>query len=241
MVEMLAVLAVLSVLSAVIYPAFQHARAQAERVECLGNMRQIMAAMIVYTSDHNGRLPTQAKLSFPYTDWSARLTNYLGHCWDPSSHATVFKCPSDSNRRNKVAPFYDWKFFWRSYAVNGTNAWCSGYQIPWPGITNTPRRLAEVPLHVFLVGENHGIDGGTAPGMSGAYIEVSEMESLQGHASANHGPIGGSGAASTADERGGGNYGFADGRVEFHYRSEVKNETHIGVFNGGRNDPWKWK
>jgi hypothetical protein len=71
-------------------------------------------------------------------------------------------------------------------------------------------------------------------------VEVSEMESLQGHASANHRDVGPLGVASTENANGGGNYGYPDGRREFHMRSDVMNETHLGVFNGGPNDPWKW-
>lgn len=243
--ETLIAIGVLSVLVAVLMPTIHSAQERAKRIQCLSNERQILVAMIHYSSDYNGYLPTQAKTSFPYTDWSARLTNYLSWNWtldNPDSHC-VFTCPGDRNGRKTGSAPYSWKRFWRSYAVNGENGgntWADGYNIPWPTREDTPMKLARVPVHVILIGENHGIDGGTAAGNSGGYVEVSEMENLQGHASANHRDVGPLGIASTDNSNGGGNYGYPDGRVEFHYRTELMNETHVGVFNGGSNDPWKW-
>ena len=240
--EVLIAVSVLSVLIAALMPTLRSAHERARRIECLSNQRQILTAMIHYSSDYNGYLPTQAKSTFPYTDWSARLTNYLSWNWtlaNPNPRC-VLTCPSDRNGRKTGTAPYSWKRFWRSYAVNGQNAWSAGYNIPWPAPEETPMKLARVPSRVILIGENHGIDGATVAGNSGAYMEVSEMESLQGHASANHRDVGPLGVASTDNSNGGGNYGYPDGRVEFHYRTELMNETHVGIFNGGDNDPWKW-
>lgn len=237
--ELLVTITIIAVLTSFLLPALRSAREKANRIACLNNERQIAIALIVYSGENDGYLPTQATWVFPYTDWSARLTNLLSRTWVTNNCATVFKCPSDNNRRNTVAPSFNWKYFWRSYAVNGTNAWCAGYKVPWPSILGRPVKLSEVPLHVVLIGENHGIDGSTAPGMSGAYVEVSEMENLQGHASANHRDTRRGAVASTTDENGGGNYCYADGRVEFHYRSQYANPNP--AFDGGPNDPWKWR
>ena len=240
--EILVAIAVLAVLTAVLLPTIHSAQERARRIECLSNERQILMAIIHYSADYNGTLPTQAQTTFPYSDWSSRLTNYFGGDWtlaNPNPRC-VFTCPGDRNERKSGSDPYSWKRFWRSYAVNGTNQWSEGYNVPWPDSELTPRKLAQIPSHVILIGENHGIDGGTGPGNSGAYVEVSEMESLQGYASANHRDIGPLGVASTDNPNGGGNYGFPDGRIEFHSRPDLMNETHVGVFNGGSNDPWKW-
>jgi prepilin-type processing-associated H-X9-DG protein len=242
MIELLIASAVLIVLMAVLLPTIHTAQARARRIACVSSQRQILMAMISYSADNNGSLPTQAKTTFPYTDWSARLTNYFSGNWglsNPDSRC-IFTCPEDKNERKSGTAPYSWKRFWRSYAVNGTNTWSEGYHVPWSSPEETPMKLGQVPAHVILIGENHGIDGATGPGTSGAYVEVSEMESLQGHASAMHRDNGPLGIASTDNSNGGGNYGFADGRVEFHLRDEFNNETHVGVFNGGANDPWKW-
>lgn len=240
--ELLVAMAVLSVLVAVLMPAIHTARERTKRISCLANERQILMAMMSYAADNNGYLPTQAKSTFPYTDWSARLTNYFDGNWAQSNPESrcVFTCPDDQNGRKTDALPYSWKRFWRSYAVNGTNDWSAGYNVAWPDSEATPMKIGAIPTHVILIGENHGIDGATPSGSSGAYVEVSEMENMKGHASANHRDNGPLGVASTDDSNGGGNYGYPDGRVEFHMRSELNNETHVGVFDGGVNDPWKW-
>jgi prepilin-type N-terminal cleavage/methylation domain-containing protein len=237
--EVLIAVAILTILSAVLLPTLHTARERSRRITCLSNERQILMAMMSYAADNNGYLPTQAMTASPYTDWSARLTNYMDGSWSPSNPnpRCVFTCAGDRNERRAVAQ----KRFWRSYAVNGTNQWSVGFNVPWPSSEETPMKLGQIPARVILIGENHGIDGGTVPGSSGAYVEHSEMENLQGHASAMHRETGLSGVASTTDANGGGNYSYPDGRVEFHPRSELMNETHVGSFNGGVNDPWKWQ
>ena len=206
---------------------------RAQRTACVSNIRQIVIAMQLYAGEHNQMLPTQAVYSGTFEpDWSSQLTNYLG------GNADIFKCPSDENARRTN---FNGRA-WRSYCVNGTNAWCeawaSPYKCPWPDAEGAPRRLYEIPQHVFLISENHGVDGATPPGTSGAVVGISEMESMNGQASAMHRDLGASPTASTDNENGGGNYGFADGRVEFHTREQYKNPN--AAFDGGPRDPWKW-
>jgi prepilin-type N-terminal cleavage/methylation domain-containing protein/prepilin-type processing-associated H-X9-DG protein len=227
LIELLVVAAIVAIMGALVLPALRSARERSKRISCGNNVRQIVLAMHYYSNDYDGLLPQQAVYSGSYTpDWSGRLTNYL------QNTTAVFRCPSDNNARRFAGAY-------RSYAVNGTNAWVSGYNCPWPSPQGTPMRLSDVPNRIIVLAENHGIDGGTPPGQSGAVVGLSEMEGVQGHASAMHRDVGALGTASTSDENGGGNYGFVDGRVEFHYRSEFKNPN--AAFDGSANDPWKWE
>jgi prepilin-type N-terminal cleavage/methylation domain-containing protein/prepilin-type processing-associated H-X9-DG protein len=227
LIELLVVVAIISILTALLLPGLRSARERAKRIACGNNERQILYAMHYYANDFDGFLPRQAVYSGSYSpDWSGRLTNYL------QNQVAVFRCPSDNNARRFAGAY-------RSYALNGTNAWVAGYNCPWPAPEGMSKRLNDIPPQVFVLGENHGIDGGTPPGLSGAVVGISEMEGMQGHASAMHRDVGAFGVASTTDENGGGNYGYADGRVEFHYRSQFKNPN--GAFDGTPNDPWKWQ
>lgn len=227
LVELLVVIAIISILTALVLPAIRSSRERTKRIACGNNERQILLAMVYYSNDYDGLLPRQAIYSGSYSpDWSGRLTNYL------QGNTAVFKCPSDNNGRRFAGPY-------RSYAVNGTNAWVSGFKCPWPAPEGIPSRMQDVPNRIILIAENHGIDGGTAPGQSGAVVGVSEMEGIQAFASAMHRDVGAMGVASTSDENGGGNYGYPDGRVEFHYRSQFKNPS--AAFDGSDNDPWKWQ
>jgi prepilin-type processing-associated H-X9-DG protein len=58
---------------------FQVARSQSQRDQCLGNLKQIGVAVLMYTQDHNGNLPDQE-------NWTEPLLPYLK---DPS----IFACP----------------------------------------------------------------------------------------------------------------------------------------------------
>jgi len=227
LIELLVVAAIISILTALVVPALRSSRERSKRIACANNVRQIVLAMYYYSNDYDGLLPQQAVYTGNYSpDWSGRLTNYL------QNTTAVFRCPSDNNGRRFAGAY-------RSYAVNGTNSWVSGFNCPWPSPQGTPKRLGDIPNRIILIAENHGVDGGTAPGQSGAIVGLSEMEGIQGFASAMHRDVGAMGTASTSDENGGGNYGYPDGRVEFHYRSQYKYPN--AAFDGSDNDPWKWQ
>jgi prepilin-type processing-associated H-X9-DG protein len=56
-VELLAVCATIGVLTAMIVPASTRILRNADQVRCASNWRQYGRALLLYTSDHNGRLP----------------------------------------------------------------------------------------------------------------------------------------------------------------------------------------
>src|SRR5436190_4001931 len=170
LIELLVVAAIISILTALILPALRSSRERSKRIACANNVRQIVLAMYYYSNDYEGLLPQQAIYTGNYSpDWSGRLTNYL------QNTTAVFRCPSDNNGRRFAGAY-------RSYAVNGTNAWVSGFKCPWPSPQGIPMRLQDVPNRIILIAENHGIDGGTGPGQSGAVVGVSEMEGIQAFA-----------------------------------------------------------
>jgi prepilin-type processing-associated H-X9-DG protein len=57
MVEMLVVAAIISIMIAIITPAYRSIKEDAQRVQCLSNLRQIGAASALYLSDHNNVFP----------------------------------------------------------------------------------------------------------------------------------------------------------------------------------------
>ena len=98
LVELLVVIGIIAVLVAILLPALSKARAQAYRVACLSNLRQIGVALIGYASDGRGWFPAPAAQGRPYPDdwvhWqpdrdlaASAVAPYLG------SDARVLVCP----------------------------------------------------------------------------------------------------------------------------------------------------
>jgi prepilin-type N-terminal cleavage/methylation domain-containing protein/prepilin-type processing-associated H-X9-DG protein len=57
LIELLVVIAILAILAAFLFPVFAQARAQARKVACTSNLRQITLAFQMYGDDHDGKTP----------------------------------------------------------------------------------------------------------------------------------------------------------------------------------------
>lgn len=60
LIELLVVIAIIAILAAMLLPALGKAKAQALRVECLGNQKQLVLTWRLYQDDNNGRMPVNA-------------------------------------------------------------------------------------------------------------------------------------------------------------------------------------
>jgi prepilin-type N-terminal cleavage/methylation domain-containing protein/prepilin-type processing-associated H-X9-DG protein len=59
LVELLTVIAVIGILAAMLLPTLQQAKVRAQRIECVGNLREIGLATHLFANDHGGKFPTQ--------------------------------------------------------------------------------------------------------------------------------------------------------------------------------------
>lgn len=96
LVELMVVLAIIAVLVSLFLPTLRRAREQAQRVQCMSNIRQVTQAFTAYATDHDGQFlclesgNAQVGIASPSDDGQVILALY------PYIHnSRVFHCPAD--------------------------------------------------------------------------------------------------------------------------------------------------
>jgi prepilin-type N-terminal cleavage/methylation domain-containing protein len=101
LVELLVVIGIIALLMAMLMPSLGKARAQARRVQCLSNLRQIGAAFVAYSVDNHGIVcpsynmqGTNPGASYPLDGWPAILDSgrYIPAA-ERDNSGSVFVCP----------------------------------------------------------------------------------------------------------------------------------------------------
>jgi len=85
LIEMLVVIVIIAILAAILFPVYSSARGKARQAVCLSNMRQIVMAMMLYASNHGGRLPNSVT-------WDSDIQPYL-------KNYDILRCPDDPEDR----------------------------------------------------------------------------------------------------------------------------------------------
>lgn len=98
-VEILVVIGVIAILLGIILAALMRARASADNVRCLNNLRQITAGLRMYTDEWSYKFPDPGALN---VSWESTLSQIL-------PDKTVFLCPADSEIGPATGSSYDWR------------------------------------------------------------------------------------------------------------------------------------
>jgi len=125
LVELLVVIAIIAVLAALLLPALGRAKARAQTIQCLNNLRQLQLAWYLYAGDQNDRLPgnyiadaggrvlgaeswVSGWLTYEtdsvHIRWFSDATNSLllvpggyGSIGGYTKSPTIYKCPADKS------------------------------------------------------------------------------------------------------------------------------------------------
>ncbi len=78
LIELLVVIAIIAILASMLLPALNKAREKSQASKCLGNHKQLGSAMIMYTGDFKGWLPTATVDGGVPAYWKFQLSHYMG-------------------------------------------------------------------------------------------------------------------------------------------------------------------
>ena len=95
LIELLVVIAIIAVLMAILMPALNRARLQGKRAACMGNLKQLTLAWIMYADENDDKIPLANPIADGWVEWVSTLNAPEQQKLDGLKRGTLYEyCPN---------------------------------------------------------------------------------------------------------------------------------------------------